>query len=566
MKLFSFQKLRGFAEYLTKWYQKVMNVEEDSLETVLYRSFMVLAALMSILSLAAALYLDVSRERKTIDQIISGTAAYIAEMPQVQEMLENSNVQRNIREELDSVSANIPNISVVLICDRDGLRYYHSDRRRSGDTYVDGDERKILEGSKPYITTGFGTLGMQRRAFHAVTGSDGEIVGFVMVSEFTSRIIEKHRSVFLVYVSIFLLMVVLSVPLTYLFLNALRKSLLGYQPEELVGRYIQRNEVVNALDEGILATDREGMIIFANQLAEKLFQKEEGGLVGISIEELYPDTKWREVISGGKAVKHQSFSIENHNVMVSEIPMYSEKSEKIRGMMVILLDKTEMMQLSDELSGAHSMMDTLRAFNHEFLNKLHIILGYLQTNHIQEAIHFIQNSNLVSSQSVRETANNIRVSKLCALVIGKMMHAAELGIVLRVNPDSCCRERDLMLPMDAYITIIGNLLENAIEELSTKQGGCREILFGLYCRSDCSIITCEDSGAGILPELLPHIMERGVSSKGENRGTGLALIHDICETYGGELSIDTEYGEGSCFTVTFTKEGEKDVSGFDCGR
>ena len=47
------------------------------------------------------------------------------------------------------------------------------------------------------------------------------------------------------------------------------------------------------------------------------------------------------------------------------------------GVLVILQDRTEALKLSDELSGARNMMDTLRAFNHEFLNKLHIILGYL---------------------------------------------------------------------------------------------------------------------------------------------------------------------------------------------
>lgn len=524
---------------------------KGKLEKILYRSFMLLAALISVLTLAAALYFDMSRERNNIDRIISGTAAYIAEMPEVEVMLENSYLRRETRAAIDLVSANIPDISVILICDQNGLRYYHTDRRMSGDTFVNGDEAAILTGSEPYITTGYGTLGNQRRAFHAVVNDEEEIIGFVMVSEFTSRISEKHRSILLVHVAIFLLMMAASFPLTHLFLGVLRKSLLGYQPEELVSRYIQRNEVVNALDEGVIATDKEGTIIFANRLAEELFRKEEGGLAGISIETLYPDTRLKAVMAGGESTGHQSFSISNRNVMVNEVPLCGDEPEDIRGMLVILLDKTELMNLSDELSGARSMMDTLRAFNHEFLNKLHIILGYLQTGQIQHAIDFINNSSLVSSQSIRETANNIRVSRICALVIGKMMHAAELGISLTVNPDSSCREADLMLPVDSYITVIGNLLENAIEELSEKETGCREILLGVYCRPDCSIITCEDTGGGICPEVLPHIFEKGISTKGDNRGTGLSLVREICENYGGEISIDTELGEGSCFTVTF---------------
>ena len=216
------------------------------------------------------------------------------------------------------------------------------------------------------------------------------------------------------------------------------------------------------------------------------------------------------------------------------------------------------------------MLDTLRAFNHEFLNKLHIILGYLQTGEIQQAMNFITNSSLVSSQSVRETANCIRVPKICALVIGKMMHAAELGIRLQVSTDSTCRDHDLLIPVEGFVTILGNLMENAIEELSHDHTASpdvihasespREIHIGIYCRPDVNIITCEDTGRGIQPELLDHIFEKGVSSKGENRGTGLFLVHELMEEYGGTIDIDTEPGEGTCFTLTFTrKETESNV-------
>ena len=250
----------------------------------------------------------------------------------------------------------------------------------------------------------------------------------------------------------------------------------------------------------------------------------------------------------------RSFEAGTHTVLINEVPFRGKGKKQAQGTLVLVLDKTETLRLSDELSGARSMLDTLRAFNHEFLNKLHIILGCLQTGEIQKAMDFIINSNLVSSQSIRETADCIRVSHICALVIGKMMHAAELGIRLTVTPDSCCLEKDLLLPPDCYITIIGNLLENAIEELNGGGYEAKEIHLGLYCRPDCSIITCEDTGGGIPKELLAHIFEKGVSSKGENRGTGLFLIRQLVEENHGDITIETEPGEGSCFTITFTRK------------
>ena len=134
------------------------------------------------------------------------------------------------------------------------------------------------------------------------------------------------------------------------------------------------------------------------------------------------------------------------------------------------------------------------------------------------------------------------------------MHAAELGILLSVTPESRLHENELLLPVDTYVTIIGNLLENAIEELSESKKDVKEITLGVYTDRNTTILTCEDTGGGIPKALLPHIYERGVSSKGENRGTGLYLIRTAVQQYGGEITIETEAGEGTCFTLTFTRK------------
>lgn len=157
-------------------------------------------------------------------------------------------------------------------------------------------------------------------------------------------------------------------------------------------------------------------------------------------------------------------------------------SRRSQGVLTILNDRYEVETLSDELSGARSMLDTLRAFNHEFLNKLHVILGYLQTGQTQQAITFITNSSLVSSQAIRQTADCLRVHQICALVVGKMMHAAELGILLTVSPDSRCMGKDLVMDVGDCVTLVGNLLENAIEELHGSKKEIREITLGIYAQ------------------------------------------------------------------------------------
>lgn len=535
-------------------------VPQNTIEKELYRSFTLLCAFITVLSLGITLYFDITRQRRDMDAIIKGTASYIASMPEVGAMLENGYPSPVAKQDIDSLCANIPDLSVVVICDVNGLRFYHTDRLKSGETFVDGDEALILQGAAPYITTGYGTKGPQRRAFHAVRGRGGEITGFVMASVFTARISARHRDILLVHIAIFVLMMLVSIPLTHAFIRFLRKSLMGYNPHELLNMYIRQDEVMNSIEEGLIATDTEGVILFSNLVARKLFSERDGDdapLMGRQLKELYPGTAFYDVINSGKAVHRRPCAIAGRTVLINEVPIQGKGKKTIQGMLTIIADRTDMLALSDELSGARNMLDTLRAFNHEFLNKLHVILGYLQTGEIEQAIQFIINSSLVSSQSIRETADRIRASRICALIIGKMMHAAELGIRLTLAHDSSCIESELIPTQYALITVIGNLLENAIEELNSPKNNdkdLREITLGIYCRPDCNIITCEDTGGGIKEELIPRIFEKGVSSKGENRGTGLFLIKQVTEEFGGHIAVETEPGEGACFTLTFTRK------------
>ncbi|MEA5136054.1 MAG: ATP-binding protein [Candidatus Fimivivens sp.] len=514
---------------------------------------MLVSMLVVLLSLGITLYFDMTRQRKDMDLAISGTAAYIASMPGVVTMLEEGYPAPQVRESLDSLCSNIPNISVAVVCDKDGLRFFHTDRQRTGESYVDGEEAAILQGAEPYITIGYGTMGMQRRAFHAVYTDKNDIIGFVMVSVFTGVISAHLSSILLLHLIIFFGMMAVSFLLSHGILAYLRKTLMGLQPEELLSRYLQQDEVLGAIAEGLVASDTAGNVLFINAAARKI--------IGISDEmegrpliELLPDTRLEMVLSSGEPENHRSWIVGGHSVLASEIPIRNSVLAPIQGVLTILYDRTEMLHMSDQLFGARSMIDALRSYNHEFSNKMHVILGYLESGEIQKAMRFILNSNLISGQLICQTADQIRVSELCALIIGKIIHASERGISLTLANDSCCIEQDLLLPSSEMMTLIGNLLENAIEEVSGSTVDIREINCGIYCRPDCNIIVCEDTGRGISDEVFEKMYENGYSTKGEYRGTGLFTVKRIVSQYGGKIEVETELGEGTAFTVTFARE------------
>lgn len=519
------------------------------LEQQLFLSFLSISVLLLLIFSAMSLSYNINRQKREIDKNITSIAAYIAGMDSVVSMLGMGYPTSEATHALDGLHETFEDLNVISVYNADGLRFYHTDRQEGGETFVEGEEGPILAGSAPYITTGYGTHGVQRRAFHAVFDASGKIIGFVTASAFTSYIYRQAMTIVPAYGAILFIMLPISILLSHAIVLLLRSSLMGHHPRELLELYLKQEKVLNAIGDGIIASDKEGTVIFANRLAKDMFP-EDAGLLGGKLKELFPESGADDVLKTGHSVRHKNVVFHGRALLFSEIPIGEVPA--VQGVLTILNDRTEIEAMADKLSGAQTMLDTLRALNHEFLNKLHVILGYLQTGDTEKAMTFIINSNLVSSQSIRQVTDCIRVSPVCALVIGKMMHAAELGILLNVTPDSHCVSRDLLLPTDGWITIVGNLLENAIEELSASGKDLREITLGIYCSPDCNIITCEDTGRGIPPELKEHLLELGTSSKGENRGTGLYLIGQITRIHHGHISIDTEEGEGTCFTLTFT--------------
>jgi two-component system sensor kinase FixL len=95
------------------------------------------------------------------------------------------------------------------------------------------------------------------------------------------------------------------------------------------------------------------------------------------------------------------------------------------------------------------------------------------------------------------------------------------------------------------LIVFGNLVRNARDAMS--EGGSLRI--GAV-REDAFVAICvEDTGGGIPPEILPHILEPLYSTKAKGMGLGLSITHDIIRRHQGTFTVASKAGVGAAFTV-----------------
>jgi GAF domain-containing protein/class 3 adenylate cyclase len=109
----------------------------------------------------------------------------------------------------------------------------------------------------------------------------------------------------------------------------------------------------------------------------------------------------------------------------------------------------------------------------------------------------------------------------------------------------------IYLDTEKFDKVVYNLLSNAMK--FTPEGGFIKIQLW-HIENKC-ILKVQDSGIGIIKEEIPHLFQRFRQAEGsENRsyegtGLGLALVKELVEIHGGQVTVDSIYGKGTTFSI-----------------
>jgi len=144
----------------------------------------------------------------------------------------------------------------------------------------------------------------------------------------------------------------------------------------------------------------------------------------------------------------------------------------------------------------------------------------------------------------------VELDVLC-LEVYRLTHNLRPGVKLTLgNEDQITVSGD----RDLLKQLILNLVENGLKY--APPGG--QVKLSLFKQEGEARIVVEDTGPGIPPEALPHIFERFYRGRGPRKrgsGLGLAIADWIARSHGGRISVESELGRGSTFTVTLPVEG-----------
>ena len=536
--------------------QKNKIKKANTLAGIQKMSFRFQAILITTLALFlgfSGTFINLQFETNRRDRNLQNVAEAIAKTPFLTEKDYSDDVYYTVFSEyLDSLKDTLEDIDVISVIGIDGKRLYHSSHELIGTVY-DGTTPDFVTNSEGYYTTtDNGPSGTQRRAYAAIYDENGDYIGFVMAIMLMKNVKAEVFQIFLTFTLITIVAILMELLISAELSGKIKESLLGYEPDVFTSMFRMRDNILESLDEGIVAVNNNGEVQFANKSAVKILTSDgrEDELIGKNISDLTEDVPALNLLCSPDT--KVSVSSGDDNILIDTIPV--KEDDDVVGAIGILHDRKEYTKLMEDLTGTRYLVDSMRANNHDFTNKLHVILGLIQMEMYAEATSYIQNITMVQRETISKVMNCINEPAVAALLIGKIARASELNVRFILREGCYYSPADIHLPSELLVTVIGNLIDNAFEAMnSMSYDGQKELLFGVFSKPGALLITTDDTGTGIAEEHIGHIFENGFSTKGSGRGTGLYQVKTITKNAGGSINVESQEGVGTSFTVSFKK-------------
>lgn len=504
-----------------------------------------------LLTVVAGFVVSAIQARRNLDERTGqrslAIARTVAEIPEVITALSAPDPAAVI----DPIAERIRNATgaaFIVVADRNGIRYSHPDPSRIGTSLLhdSGENPQAVLAGQTFVGVQSGSLGRSMRAKVPIVGSQGSIVGLVSVGVLEARVSSELKSNLPSSAIPPLIGLALGTLGAFLLARRVKRQTFGLEPNEIAALLEQREAMLHGVREGAIAVDPAGRLTLINDEASRLIGLDASAM-GRQLVDVVPPGRLREVLSGQVSGRDEVVLVGDRALVLNRMPV--EVRGRAVGAIVTLRDRTELDSLLHELDDVRNLADALRAQEHEFANRLHVIGGLIELERYDEAVHFVNLHSRLHQELAASLVERIGDPILSGLLLGKASVASERGIALRVTTGTD-------LPIDIadshdLVTVLGNLIDNALD--SAAQGGPGgQVDVALTVAGDRLSVRVHDSGPGIDPAFTAEIFSDGFTTKvaggSRRRGLGLALVRQAVQRQGGRISVENL--DGAVFTVS----------------
>ena len=344
--------------------------------------------------------------------------------------------------------------------------------------------------------------------------------------------------------------------------------------------------VVQNMPVGLLAIDVAGRIASFNQTAEDVLHISIPEALGRRADEIVPQQLLALVdeldIQKGAIVKEIGWALKDGRVIPLDvsISVLAEDQGDFLGYIILFRDLTEVQNLRKEVERNRRLASLGRlaaGVAHEIRNPLSSIKGFAtyfgerykempeDKKTAEIMVQEVERLNRVISQLL-EFARPVAIIKKPTSSETLIRHSLKMveGQArtqnIKIGTSFLPGVKDAFVDPDKISQVLLNLYLNAIEAMD--RGGTLSVDLDWDERSRTARITVTDTGEGIKEEDLAHVFDPYFTTKQSGTGLGLAIVHNIIESHGGEIRVDSEQGKGTSVTILLpvSAEGDKEIT------
>jgi PAS domain S-box-containing protein len=348
--------------------------------------------------------------------------------------------------------------------------------------------------------------------------------------------------------------------------------------EEILSIKTYNENVLQSMKNAIIASDLSDRVTTFNSMAEKITGLYKNECVGRTIFDVFKGGLIPGLVSStlkGESASNLQSTISRPDgtaVPVSiSTTLLKDSLGKNRGVLVVMLDQSEVKELEGRVRQADKLasLGTMAAgMAHEIKNPLSSIKVLSQLFPLKhDDAEFRERFNEIMPREInridrivesllgfaRAAAPRMRQVTLKA-AIEEPLSFFEDDIRRRmINVKKDFREvPDIMADKDQITQVFTNLILNAVQ--SMPQGGDLELALmpgrtkGVVVEE--IVIRISDTGCGIPKENLKKLFDPFFTTKHGGTGLGLSIAHSVIDGHRGTITVDSEVGRGTAFTIT----------------